>query len=166
MATNHCHLQKNSSVWAICCKWNKICKIIVKILQLSSPKRIPAGGSNKTELPHLTHTHAATHPGTIKTNCCDPAAVWTIPEKDISELPSACNRQLWEQKAVIKMTSAPWKQYIVPFPKVKSQAYFQLYFTPDNSVRILLPQLRPEMCSSEEQRRAEWPSIYRKSFTK
>lgn len=78
----------------------------------------------RTEVPHLTHLHAAIHPGTIKANCSRSADVWTIPEKDISELLRAHNRKLCEQAAVIKMTSAPWKLCIVPLPQGKSQPYF------------------------------------------
>lgn len=119
-----------------------------------------------TTVPHLTHPHAAIHTETVKANCFGAAAVWTIPEKDISELLGAFNRQLQyvRQAAVIKMTSAPWKLCMVPFPQGKSQAYFQLYFTPDNSVWILVSQLRPELCSTEEQKRV--PSFYRKMITK
>ncbi len=88
----------------------------------------------RTEVPHLTQPHAGIQPGTIKVNCWGPAAVCTNPEKDISELLAARNGQLCEQAAVIKMTSTPWKLRIVPFPLGKSQAYFQLYFTADNSI--------------------------------
>lgn len=100
-----------------------------------SQEYIPATGRNKNKkfFSSPTHMHAAIHPGTIKANW-GPADVWTIPEKDISELPGAYNRQLCEQAAAIKMTSAPWKLCTVPFPQGKSQAYFQLYFTPDNSI--------------------------------
>lgn len=97
----------------------------------------------RTEVPHFTHPHACKQPGTIKANCCGGPAVCNNPEKDISELLGARNGQLCEQAAVIKMTSAPWKLCIVPFPQGKSQAYFQLYFTADNSIWILVSQLGP-----------------------
>lgn len=106
---------------------------------------IPAVDSN------LIHPHAAIHPGTIKK-----WLLWLLllSGPSLRKTFQSCSVLVCEQAAVIKMTSAPWKLCIMSFPQGKLQAYSELYFTPDNSKWILVPQLRPEMCSTEQRRRA------------
>lgn len=104
----------------------------------------------RTQGPDLIHPRAAIHPGTIKTKW-----LWTcwcldrLRHGGISEpLAVLCahNAQPCERAAVIKMTSAPLQMCILPFPWGISQFYFQLYFTPDNSIWALVHQLRHKLC--------------------